>query len=910
MRGVIVAVDLETTGLDVSDAQIIEIGAVKFRDDEIIETFTTLVDPGMPLPARITSITGIRQEDLIGAPKLNDVLPRFKEFAGDAIILGHNIDFDLRFLNKAGALKNSPAIDTYEMASVLLPTTPRYNLNALMQELQLQPDGSYHRALADAMATARVYMVLWRQLAHTIPLELIREIVNIAQEFNWRGILPFKEALAIREPNEPTLPPKSIADLFALPVPTTAPLQPAATITPLPASTEGLSAPQRELADAVTTAFNQNQSLLIEVGDGLDAVPGYLRPALAWAQQNGERVLIATPDGELHYHPDSLPAGAQISYLKSRQHYLCPGRLRVLRQRLPTSIEELRVLGKILAALYLFGEEAGDRDHISLRGPGEYAAWARLSAQDEACTLDRCEAQMNGVCPFYKARRTADSAHLVVAEHGLLIADAEADGVVLPPYSRVIIDGAHALEETITAGLRSRIEASTIKTRLADMGTGRRGLLGNVISSLQATIQPKQFEQLNRFIANVAAAITSMDHHVDALFKAIYACLEATDHLSNTEFVVFVRLNKNLRNHSAFGPVREAFSVLSEFTDTITAALERLSSQLVTLRGRYVIADLEDLIAGTDAAAQYLKTLQSDLQACFIAPHENTAYWFEFARDNFRLSILAAPIQVGKMIQQYLWSAKQTTILISPTLRVTNSFEYVRERFTAPRDQVGEVLITNQHDYQQSTLLLLPTDMPEPTERERYQRSLERTIIELATATNGRLLGLFTSFTQLRQSAQNIAARLSLGNITVFDQSDGTTQQSLMEGFRSTERAVLLGSRSFWDEAQFSADELITTVITRLPFAVPTDPLVATRGETFDNSFNEFMVPDAILKLRQGFGRRMVGTAGQRGVVVILDKRMISKEYGKQFLESLPSCTVVKVPLADLTGEIKKWLEG
>src|SRR5260221_2222618 len=198
MRGVLVAIDLETTGLDPASAQIIEIGAVKFQGHEIIETYSTLVDPESQIPAKITSITGITQENIAGAPKLRDVLPRLKQFVGSAPVVGHNIDFDLHFLHKAGVLEANPAIDTYELASVLLPTAPRYNLNALMQQLQLEPDGDYHRALADALATVRVYGALWDKLLERLPVRLVREIAAAGHSLPWKGHLPFADAVEAR----------------------------------------------------------------------------------------------------------------------------------------------------------------------------------------------------------------------------------------------------------------------------------------------------------------------------------------------------------------------------------------------------------------------------------------------------------------------------------------------------------------------------------------------------------------------------------------------------------------------------------------------------------------------------------------------------------------------------------------
>src|SRR5258707_394659 len=281
MRGVLVALDLETTGLDPANAQIIEIGAVKFRADDaahpLLETYSTFVDPGIAIPPEITSITGITQDNMLGAPKLRDALPQFEQFVGDAIIVGHNVDFDLRFLQKQGLFKHNVSVDTYELASVLLPTTPRYNLNALMQELHLEPEGDYHRALVDAQATARVYIALWQKLMDQLPLELVREIATAAQALPWKGTLVFADALAAK---------------LAVPQGTTAAAKPA---TPKPVKGSGTTRRERlsvtaqpidldklakvlpspvpqqvEMLRAVGNAFNANQHLMVEAPAGID----------------------------------------------------------------------------------------------------------------------------------------------------------------------------------------------------------------------------------------------------------------------------------------------------------------------------------------------------------------------------------------------------------------------------------------------------------------------------------------------------------------------------------------------------------------------------------------------------------------------------------------------------------------
>jgi DNA polymerase-3 subunit epsilon/ATP-dependent DNA helicase DinG len=203
----------------------------------------------------------------------------------------------------------------------------------------------------------------------------------------------------------------------------------------------------------------------------------------------------------------------------------------------------------------------------------------------------------------------------------------------------------------------------------------------------------------------------------------------------------------------------------------------------------------------------------------------------------------------------------------------------------------------------------LPTDIPEPNQRNTYQEMLERGIIELATLTEGRMLCLFTSYTQLRQTAQAVAPRLALGNITVLDQSSGSSRQLLLDSFVSEERAVLMGTRSFWEGVDIPGQDLSALVIARLPFSVPSDPIFAARSEVYgDRSFMQYSVPDAILRFRQGFGR-LIRRKDDRGVVAIFDKRVISKRYGQLFLDSLPPVTIERGPLANLPTSAKRWLD-
>jgi DNA polymerase-3 subunit epsilon/ATP-dependent DNA helicase DinG len=214
--------------------------------------------------------------------------------------------------------------------------------------------------------------------------------------------------------------------------------------------------------------------------------------------------------------------------------------------------------------------------------------------------------------------------------------------------------------------------------------------------------------------------------------------------------------------------------------------------------------------------------------------------------------------------------------------------------------------VDSPFDYKRNVMLYLPTDMPLPNDG-RYQQAVEQAVLATATACQGRTLALFTSYQQVRATADVIRAPLERLGVTVLQHGQGGRSRLLRE-FRSSEQAILLGTRSFWEGVDLPGDEVRCLLIARLPFAVPGDPLVAARSAEFEDAFNEYMVPDAVLRFRQGFGR-LIRRAGDRGVVVLLDSRVWRKAYGQTFLEALPECTVRRAPLSNLAEAIDKWFK-
>lgn len=927
MRGELVSVDLETTGLDAAHDEIIEIGAVRLRDGQIVEEWSTLVNPGRPIPREISALTGIRPEDVLDAPGIHQVLPLLNGFVGNAPWIAHNIAFDAGFLRRRGALTRNPQIDTYELAAVLLPRAPRYNLRSLTAQLGIDI-GTAHRALADARATALLYWALW-QRALALPLETLEAIVTAGRGHLWDANLVFTAALnerrsrpsaaaSIPEPEhnqrfDGTLverpPSAATSERIIMPEEIDAVLgQNGALAQQFPGYT--FRQQQIEMANAIASAFATSQHALIEAGTGTGKSLAYLVPAVLWAQKTGERVVISTNtinlqdqliDQDIPLLQRAMPQPFSAAVMKGRANYLCPRRLTAVRQRPPASIEELRMLAKILVWQAEGG--SGDRSEINLRGADEQILWQRLSAEDQGCRLERCEVATGGACPFYQASKAAQSADIVIVNHALLISDALVSHHALPEHRYVIVDEGHHLEDAITSGLSVRIDEASLRRRLADLGRADRGVLGLLIEQIRAKATEKEVKRIEAFIENLGEAIAAMDIHVQRLFKALHSLLDDLN-LPTSDYSAQVRITEAVRARAAFSAIEEKWTPLKAFLRTLSDAMEQLVVALSRLE-RYEIEDF-DLISGeVDAAARYLREVETELTALIEAPNPNAVYWISAGQERTGLAVHSAPLHIGSTVEQTLWHAKESVILTGATLRTSDGFDYLCERLSA-RD-ISAHALGSPYNYRDSTLLFLPTDIPDPAEKHRYQQAVERGLIALAAALNGRTLALFTSYAQLRQTAQAIAPRLALGNIVVYDQSDGSSRQALLEGFKAAERAVLLGTRSFWEGIDIPGAGLSAVVIVRLPFAVPSDPIIAARAEGYEDAFNEFTVPDAILRFRQGFGR-LIRSSTDRGIVTIFDNRVLSKKYGQAFIEALPECTVISGPLDQLPAAALDWL--
>lgn len=932
MDQIFVAIDVETTGLEAGVDEIIEIAAVKFRTGEVLETFDTLVQPRHSLPLNSSRLTGITAEMLASAPRFTEVAPRFATFLRNYPLVGHNVRFDINMLQAQGMRLPQPAFDTFELATLLMPRTPAYRLGALAATLGIAHDEA-HRALSDADVTRQVFLNLLQRIA-ALNLNDLNEIVRLTARIDWSLRPLFEEAqrakalrVFVDETPISTAESRDTEEKYA-------PLKPTGDVRPinlteirrffnsdgaLGRAFEGYEQREQQvrMSEAVTDALNQGGALIAEAGTGTGKGLAYLVPAALHAARRGERVVISTNTINLQDQlffkdiptlqkvmsngaTDKPPFTAAL--LKGRSNYLCLKRYHDLRRDQRLMSDDVRALLKV--QLWLHVTESGDRAELPLQ-EGENATWGKLSAAWDQCTGPRCSEFHR--CFFFKARRQAEAAHLVIVNHALLMADLAVENDVIPPYDYLIIDEAHNLEEVATDQLSFNVDREGLLAFLDDIFVEDQAqIVGGLLSELpnhfrESMATRVDIDRADSIAAALRPAVARARDAVYGCFNALIAFIRHDANLNAAD--TRLRITQALRRKPSWADVERAWETLSGTLTAIGEGLGQLESLLIDLKDAELL-EYDALLLRVQALKRYATEVRVNIGHILTGGAEEKVTWLTHDRLRDTLTLSAAPLSVAEMLRTNLFERKTTTVLTSATLAVGGDFRFVRERIGL--DEAEELALDSPFDYTRQALLYIPNDIPEPS-HPGYQRAMEQAIIDLARATNGRMLVLFTAINALRQTYRAIQEPLEDAGIAVLGQGIDGSRRSLIERFKEFPGTVLLGTSSFWEGVDVVGDALSVLVIAKLPFSVPTDPIFAARSEQFDDAFNQYAVPQSILRFKQGFGR-LIRSKDDRGIVAVLDRRLLTKKYGQTFLDSLPHTTVRSGPLQRLPDLARRFL--
>ncbi len=937
-----VSFDLETTGLDPNLHEIIEIGAVRVENGFFTAEFQALVKPTVRIPEFICSLTGITNGDVEHAPPVCDVIPEFAEFSRGYTLLGQNVGFDLSFLRKHGGWGTfGPAIDNIEFARIILPQIPAYNLDSLLEFFAIEPE-KRHRGLDDAKVTAMVFLKLLNIL-RVMPPDFATEMHQIAErtgsplaemfESHIRERLEFRKEKAIQP--EPVSPLPVMDNIFGAvqeweEIEIENPAIDGEFISSHLADGGSLSRHhaafeerkgQIQLCRKVAGAFSDSEILMAEAGTGIGKSIAYLLPALYWAENAHERVVISTNTKNLQeqlFNKDipllkkvlEFPFRAVI--LKGRGNYLCLNRWNRLKSGGDRflSVREKRAI--LPVAAWLNSTRTGDLSETGFFPlVMESGLLEKINSDSPFCIGTRCKHRDE--CFVNRVRKAAQRSHLVIVNHSLVFSDMVSEGGVLGQYSRIVFDEAHNIEKVALQFLGVTMNVYRVRrvlNRLYENGGEPYGLLARLAQWSEEMVRAwPEFDIHRATIERALGTVETVRSAATRLFESLFSTIRADVRKDEDSLEGKLRYYENNPFFAAIG--------------IETAGFEESSGLLVAMLGEVLLmlsqvteAKLED----REEIMIELGELQGEVSGCvndlafLIEAGGRNVFWFEYTEDGsyHSLKIRSAPLDVAEKLASGLFDHMETVIMTSATLTVARDFSYFRNRLGVnldTRDRAVEFIADSPFDYRRQAANILPSFLPPPKTPE-YITGVNDLLYSLASNIGRGMLVLFTSKNHMLQSYQELKDKFTRMGVLLLAQDVDGSRALVLRRFQEETKSVLFGTDSFWEGIDVPGHALEIVVISKLPFSVPTDPLVqALTEEVARSGANPFMgytVPEAAIKLRQGAGR-LIRHRNDRGVVIICDTRIETTRYGSIFLKSLPGKPLRAESPERLVEQVKAW---
>ncbi|HDY88803.1 MAG TPA: DEAD/DEAH box helicase, partial [bacterium] len=907
-----VSFDLETTGLDSKYNEIIEIGAIKVENGEITDEFSELIKPENDIPDFITNLTGIRNSDVRESRSVQEVISSFIDFSKGFILLGQNVSFDMAFLRNAAKFKHvGYALDNIRLARILLPQLPSYSLDSLIEFFAITTENR-HRALIDARITAFVFLKLVNML-RMADAEFANEMLRISSKTD-DVLKEFFEAHIKERINNTYTQPSKTDSVLPTEIPKLnniigdfsseiTPAEPgeanidSAYISSLLQSGGALSkhhdayeerTGQITLAEKIANAFNGSELLLAEAGTGIGKSVAYLIPAILWAENANERVIISTNTKNLQEQLFSkdIPLLSRVLdfpfravILKGRGNYICLNRWHRLintPERYLSKEERSMILP---VASWLHSTLTGDLSETGFFPMLiESGLLERIFSDSPLCLGPRCKSREK--CYVNRIRKASQRSHIIIVNHSLVFSDMVSERGVLGGYNRIVFDEAHNIEKVAIRFLGVTVNYYRVRRILNHLYSANEGPHGHLAMleewvSEMAKGWPK-FKDNRPTIEFAIDAVKKVRTDTRNLFESLYLTVQGETGKSGNDHEGKIRYYENSKNFI------NSKNEIEAFRESLAALIRRLGDIVLFVSNvsPNQLDTKEEIMIELEKLQNELQAIINDIDFLTEASGRNV-FWFEYGVNGtfYSLKIKSAPLDIAEKLACGLYDYMETVVMTSATLTVANDFSYIRRRLGLDldtRERVVEFIASSPFNYRTQAAVFSQSFLPSPKDEDFIQEANE-VLFSIAQNVGRGMLVLFTSYGHLQKSYYELRDRFIRNGITLLAQGIDGSRNVLLRRFQQETLSVLFGTDSFWEGIDVPGKALELVVILRLPFAVPTDPVIQAQLEDVElsggNPFMDLSVPEAAIKLRQGAGR-LIRHRNDKGAVIIMDKRI------------------------------------